>query len=183
MLEDGRVLVTGGKSWGSTALTSAELYDPVTGRWTSAGNMAEGHAGHVSLKLQGGKIFVVGGLTETAELYDPPTNTWSSAGRMAKYRIQPTATLLQDGKVLVVGGDNNAPYNTPLSVLAELFLPETKTWVIIGEIATTRRGATATMLLDGTVLVVGGNTPIEGATRIKADIPAATAELYSPLRK
>jgi len=71
--------------------------------------------------------------------------------------------------VLVVGGSGNF-------LTAELFSPSTGKWIATGSTSTPQGvGHTATLLLDGRVLVAGGNPG--------SDIdPLATAELYNPDR-
>jgi N-acetylneuraminic acid mutarotase len=42
-------------------LTSAELYDPGTNTWSSAGNMNASRAGAAAALLPGGEVLMVGG--------------------------------------------------------------------------------------------------------------------------
>jgi hypothetical protein len=51
LLQDGRVLVSGGidRTFANTA--SAELYDPATGVWTTTGSMHQARAGHTQTLL------------------------------------------------------------------------------------------------------------------------------------
>jgi Galactose oxidase, central domain len=69
------VLVTGGEN-GSSALSSAELYDPAMGTWTATGNLASARAFHSATLLPSGKVLAAGGTTDgitslsSAELYD-----------------------------------------------------------------------------------------------------------------
>ena len=106
LLEDGRVLVVGGQQTETPALATAEIYDPSSKAWSSAGVMAEAHGeGHTATLLKDGRVLVVGG-SSTVEVYDPSAGTWSSTGGMAKGRLWQTATLLGDGRVLVAGGQD-----------------------------------------------------------------------------
>lgn len=67
LLDDGRVLVAGGSSADalSTAVASAEIYDPATNSWTATSAMAMARARHGAVLLQGGTrdgwVFVAGG--------------------------------------------------------------------------------------------------------------------------
>lgn len=85
-------------------------------------------------------------------------------------RVLHTATLLQNGKVLVAGGvmSNRPP---ALTASAELFDPATGTWTATGPMRTPRKGHTATLLPNGSVLVTGGS---QGR-----GVPSS-AELYDP---
>src|SRR4029077_8383643 len=63
LLSDGRVLVAGGYDDTIThnPTTSAELYDPATGAWTSAGSLADARAYHTAALLPNGEVLVAGG--------------------------------------------------------------------------------------------------------------------------
>src|SRR5919197_2715656 len=61
LLEDGTVLVTGGKGPAGDVLATAEDYDPDVNAWTNAGPMAAGRMQHTLTALTGGRALVVGG--------------------------------------------------------------------------------------------------------------------------
>jgi N-acetylneuraminic acid mutarotase len=112
-LEDGKVLVVGGLigcRQGCETTNTAELYDPASGTWSSAGTLPDPLANHAAVRLQNGKVLVVGGYTRlnvllsTAHLYDPETGQWSPAGNLGSARQFHTAVVLANGKVLVAGG-------------------------------------------------------------------------------
>src|SRR5580704_3021286 len=105
VLTNGKVLVSGGVGTGNVILSSAELYDPTTGAWSSAGSLSVARAAHTATLLPGGKVLVAGGCaavtcaaTALSELYDPTSNTWSTTGSLNTVRYFHTAVLLKTGK-------------------------------------------------------------------------------------
>ncbi len=91
-----------------------------------------------------------------------------TTGAMGAGRISPTATLLNNGKVLVTGGGIGGVISDVTTLnTAELYDPATKTFASTGNMNAHRYGHTATLLQDGTVLVVGGSTIV-------------SAEIYNP---
>jgi hypothetical protein len=133
LLPDGRVLVAGGSKvpnmnssmMGDTP-NSAELYDPVTGTFSSTGSMFAGSASHTATLLKDGHVLIVRGgvndrpdLYDAAELYDPATGTFSQVGNLLQKADAVSATLLADGRVLLLGSDTWA--SGPPS--AELYNP------------------------------------------------------------
>ncbi len=183
LLLDGRVLVAGGENsdYIHFYLPFADIYDPVFGTWSPVDLMDYGRQGHRATRLAGGQVLVTGGFGEaggldSAELYDPTgTAIWSLQDSMTTDREEHTATLLLDGRVLVAG--SFAVGVDPASASAETYdfdsATGTGSWSLTASMSTGRFSHTATRLLDGRVLVAGGNPGGINQT------PLASAELFS----
>lgn len=194
LLLDGRVLVAGGTgpdAIGPESNVTAELYDPRTGTWSATGNMITNRFQHTATLLPNGTVLVAGGESAglralaSAELYDPSTGTWAATGNMTTVRARATATLLGDGRVLVAGGYGNAPSNNndhspEIVASAEIYDPSSGAWTPTGSMITPRRDHSATLLLDGTVLVAGGETNADVPNGLRGPRPQSTSELYDP---
>jgi N-acetylneuraminic acid mutarotase len=136
------------------------------GRVHPAGVLLTARTQHTATALPDGRVLIAGGRSERAtdalastELFDPASNTWKPGPAMGRSRAAHTATLLIDGRVLVVGGtapaaDGSSRFDSLAS--AEVFDPKRATWTPVGSLAEARNGHTATRLLDGQVLIVGG---------------------------
>jgi hypothetical protein len=184
LLPDGRVLVAGGtysegykdeadffsgRNPGSRDLTSAELYDPETGRWTLTGSLLDAPSAGSAYVLPDGRVLVVdeapwgSDLPSTAELYDPGSGTWSFSGRVLR-RQGGASAMLDDGTLLVMGGTDEVVTSSPdgdvvtYPVVATVrrFDPDAGTTVEVAPMPTGRTGAVAVRLADGRVLVAGG---------------------------
>ena len=188
LLANGEVLVAGGLGSGATPVSSAELYNPATGQWTATGSMSVARQDANTTALPDGDVLATAGVTgETgpfSELYRPATGQWSPAiGGVASLSCTPTqdcrsnstATLLGDGDVLVAGGYQGTASNPGSSASALLYNPAANTWATTGSMNTPRIYQTASLLQDGQVLMVGGET----FAKHKATI-LASAELYTP---
>lgn len=155
-LPNGKVLVVGGRSNGGWT-DRVELFDPSTGRWRDAGQLARARSGLTATVLRNGKVLLLGGSDGTAwplcELYEPLRSSWSQCKEMPSPRYVHTATLLQDGRVLVTGGLGSDGLPT---ATASLFDPAANTWSAAPSMHHTRSNHTATLLENGKVLVVGG---------------------------
>ena len=98
----------------------------------------------------------------------------TAVGPMTVARAAHSATALPDGRVLVAGGCTSSGCEDPEGGRrAEIYSPDTGSFVPAGEMSTSRVGHTATALSGGRVLLVGGYTG-EGTA------PLATTELYDP---
>jgi hypothetical protein len=161
LLDTGRVFIVGGIERNGVMQPTAELFDPVTRQFTSAGKPLVQHGwGVTATRLRDGKVLVAGGSTgcdapcfkASAELYNPATGTFALTGRMSVPRAEARALLLNTGDVLLVGGTAITESNPVLT--AELYQPSTGTFIPVG--ATHLSDATQIMLLDdGRALVVG----------------------------
>jgi hypothetical protein len=114
-----------------------------------------------------------------AELFIPGSETFFVVGELST-GLGATATLRNDRTVLVAGGINRVSLAT-----AELFAPESGGFVPTGSLITPRDGHTATLLLDGSVLITGGTSHMRvcfggrgGHVCSGTDTVLSTAELF-----
>lgn len=176
LLDDGRVLMAGGFSddWSMEVVARAELYDPATGLWTEVGGLSDPRAWHTANLLANGRVMVTGGESRhcpngdwcqehtvgTTEIYDPATQAWSAGPPLTVARSSHTSTLLADGSLLAVGGRLDvAPIPDARSIVlatTEVLAGSAPAWTAAPPLLEPRGGHTATLLGDGSVLVVGG---------------------------
>ncbi len=198
-IRDGRILLIGGTNDG--ALSSVEAFDPTSRAFSTLAPMHEARIGPraqwVKLVDPGGSspevksleyVFVTGGMgpssaLSSVEAYDPETNTWSIIKNMSVARAGHTATFIDtktesdagstiESFLLVVGGADDQQVHSS----ADLYDVPNDTWLAIGDpMAEARRDHTATLLRDGSVLIIGGQNDQNGFL--------ATAERYHCRRK
>jgi hypothetical protein len=174
-LEDGRVLVTGGRDPQNLAppsraavLFTGKGYEPLP-------DLAEPRAEHAAVRLPDGSVLVLGGSrsvvhetdpTATVERFDPAKGTFSPMPPMTRPRSEHTATLLADGDaVLVAGGDDSA----------ELFDVATQSFTALKVgLPEGMAGHAAVTLADGRVLLTGG---------VKSDGTSTAAVLFDPTKR
>lgn len=137
------------------------------GRVTAAPPLAQARAHHTATLLQDGRVLVVGGRGTDAlstlascELFDPKKGRWAACAPLAVARSHHAATLLEDGRVLVTGGTTHQVLDGSSRFVAlgsvEAYEPKKNAWTALAPMSDARNGHTATLLSDGTVLVVGG---------------------------
>jgi hypothetical protein len=178
-LKDGRVLIVGGGSGhypSQIVYRSAELFDPTSGKFSSAGQMSVGRHKHAAILLGSGKVLIVGGSDNrdwhgeytSAEIYDPASNKFTVTGAMntSRFKIPQAVALLPDGRVLVAGG---GPF-------AELYDETAGSFTKVpGSLGAARFFASATILPGGKALITGGYAESGGG------LPATPAAwLYQP---
>lgn len=125
LLPDGRVLVAGGsdeRDW-SGNLTSAEIYDPTTGKFGVVSSMRDSRfkLPEEAVALESGKLLIAGG-SKAVEVFDPSTGTFAVAsGEISGPWHFMTETRLGDGRVLLTGGYAN---NDQATAQTWLYKPE-----------------------------------------------------------
>jgi hypothetical protein len=165
------------------ASEQVQLFDPATGRLTTAGRtIAQRTTGAVLVPLPDGPVLIVGGDTAafpggtgdatlapaTAEAFDLATGASRPVGGVAA----PwgfAAARLANGNVLLAGGTVPvaAGEDSPALAAASVFDPSARRFADVGNMAIPRAGHRIVPLLDGGALVVGGAQD-------------ATAERYDP---
>ena len=160
----------------SLQIAPSQPDDVSPGVFILTGSMKDFHANHTTTVLQNSEVLVTGGTFESGrscELYNPTTGVWRSTGGLRKTRQDHTATLLPDGRVLVAGGKRLSDSEWMYRLNSELYDPVAGSWSYTGNLNTARSNHTATLLLNGKVLVAGGHTDEWGQLN--------SAELYDPL--
>jgi Tol biopolymer transport system component len=184
-LNDGRVLIS------KICDPVAELYDPAQGTFSVTGSMNATLARGTATLLGDGRVLFAGGagcgassdMLDTAQIYDPATGSFSVTGSMGATRADHAAALLADGRVLIAGGISTDATEGHAGIIlaatgcsclasAEVYDPAQGTFSATGSMDNARDDFTATLLLDGRVLVLGGGG--EGSA------PRRAAELYDP---
>jgi hypothetical protein len=159
LLADGRVLIIGGHSGrreNMRVYASAELFDPRTRRFETAGPLAIARHKHDALRLADGRVIVIGGADHTdrvhyatTEIYNQRTHAFEQGPSMLnrRYKIAGTSVLLPSGNVLVASG----------AQVAELL--DVGKWrfrEVPGRFPAAYRFAATAPLADGSVLISGG---------------------------
>jgi hypothetical protein len=175
LLPDGKVILV-------SCCNPVQLYDPASGTFslkTVTTLLQDLNFNFTMTLLTNGKVLLAGGFLGqgcdacfNAYLLDPATGTYSATGNMTARRDGHSATPLPDGTVLIAGGLQSES-SADFSATAELYDPATATFSRTGDMTTRRYGQTATLLLDGRVLIAGGD--LSAGT-------SASAELYTPTK-
>jgi hypothetical protein len=138
LLANGKVLIAGGDidnaDYSTTILSSVELYDTGSGKFTTATSLIVARAKHTATVLQDNTVLIAGGSGTTpasAELYHPDTGEFVPTGFLKTLRARHTATLLPTGQVLIAGGDATTESGAPLAS-AELYDPISGTFRDVG---------------------------------------------------
>ena len=159
LLPDGRVLIVGGATGqerGRSVLSSAEIYDPATGKFTKTAGMITNRYKHAAILLPDSTVLIVGGSNEhdwtgqynSAELFNPRRNSFSRVGDMSvkRFKLPNGVAMLQDGSVLVAGGGRTI----------EIYNRASHSFSTVGQFDEPRYYSTVTRLNDGNVLIAGG---------------------------
>ena len=163
LLPNGRVLIAGGVAAESIegsppAIVSAEVYNPATGTFSSAGTLPTPRIDANAAVLPSGDVLLTGGEPGSDVFALPATGSFTALSPMASARTPFVAASLANGKVLFVGGGTTS---------ASLYDPSSRVIAATGNLAAARGRATLTLLRSGEVLVAG-----DGA--------GAAAELFDP---
>ena len=114
---NGKIYAMGGNGWPQIPnhpgpfLSSIEVYDPKTNRWTEKTEMPAPKSGHTASVIDG-KIYVIGGgfrgngpymYLSTVEVYDPETDRWTQEPDMPVGKSGHEAAVI-NGNIYIFGG-------------------------------------------------------------------------------
>lgn len=164
-LADGRVLVVGGTHWfvrrPAAKLSSAEIYDPATGRFhETRAPMHFPRDRPTATLLPDGTVLIAGGQNdagepEQAEVFNPKTETFSLVpGKMVAPRMAHAAARLPGGTVLLAGG-----WSVPLSATTgsvERYDPLSQTFTALPALPEGAHDQALMVFPSGLVLIAGG---------------------------
>jgi len=158
LLNDGAVLLIGGRPRydNSSVLSSAEIYDSVSGEFRLTGSTNMARYKHAAVLLQDGNVLVLGGADQrdwtgkysSAEIYDVSTGKFGQIANLhnERFKLADAAVLLANGDVFVGGGNRQI----------EIFDAQSQHFVLAESIDDAYYFSVATLLQDGTVLITGG---------------------------
>ncbi|MEZ6007125.1 MAG: kelch repeat-containing protein [Planctomycetota bacterium] len=197
LLQDGRVLVTGGFTQNSAVTDVAEVFDPTQDRFFTLGSvLGRGRAAHAQVLLPDGRVLICGGRYETApgvfavtdetEIFDPAFLSFQPSGRLNTGRYDHAIVVLEDGRVLVSGGTNSSRLDLDD---AEVWNPATGEWsVFSGQMAARRAthamvpfGPNRFLVLGGSVALYGELLDINAGTFTATNVPAQEGQRFGPV--
>ena len=192
LLNDGRVLVSGGTGEYGESLSTIEIYDPA--KRTSVvvkppADIQKLPTNATVVLLADGRVLIAGGsyndLNSTSNvtlIFDPASGGFSNGPLMAKPRQGASAALLDDGRVLIVGGDYYQGYYGYANDNAELIDPSHP--LSQSTLLVSQDPVTPTLLSDGRVLVTGGGPYDSGAnciTPVVSEVFDPRTEKFTPV--
>ncbi|EYF00270.1 Kelch repeat-containing protein [Chondromyces apiculatus] len=173
LLPGGDVLLVGGDFDYGTG-KAVERYSAATGTWSIVGDTLQDHVSSThAFSLPGGQV-LVGSMEAPFEIYDPVSETSISLSPAGQFFSDTATTRLSDGDLLFVGGG--------MSTFdwgdTQRFDVATNTLQVVAFLSTPRRSHTATLLVDGRVLVVGG---LHSLSEVGPTEVLASVEIYDPV--
>jgi hypothetical protein len=178
VLWDGRVLLAGGMTNYVEYAATGDLFDPSTKQFRpSGGQLAVPRAWAPAVETATGALLVggsnAGGALRSTESYAPSILSFQVGPPMNEQRDFVAAVRLRTGAVLVVGGLSYTSSGAIYSQTAEILTQGATSFRFTNGAPLSRRaGHTATLLPDGRVFIVGGQSG--GAST------PVTAELFDP---
>ena len=179
LLEDGRVLLTGGyPGEGRPPLATAEVFEPAGSRFVGTDDMGTARADHTATLMPDGRVLLAGGFDKsgtplaTTEFYDPGSGAFTEGPSLGSPRASHLATRVGETVVLVGGTEDG-------SALASTEVLRGADWRPGPLLGTPRVKHGVVALDDRRVLVAGGATGTDSNERLAStevlDLEAGSA--------
>lgn len=162
----GRVYLIGGFGTVTNVPVADVLtYDPSARAWGNAAPLPAPRGGHAAVVLDG-RIHVLGGGNSVSTLadhsvYDPATDAWTERAPLSRSKGSPAAVAFE-GRLWCLGGRSGPSDFGDV----EIWDPATDTWS--DGPALEPRGSAGAVILDGAILVLGGES--QARRRCLADV-------------
>uniref|UniRef100_A0A915Q811 BTB domain-containing protein n=1 Tax=Setaria digitata TaxID=48799 RepID=A0A915Q811_9BILA len=151
----GLIFAVGGLTNAGDSLSTVEMYDPMTGKWTSAQPMNSIRS-RVGVAVMNRMLYAIGGFNghdrlRTVEVFDPDQNKWSEVSSLINKRSALGAAAVND-RLYVCGGYDG------ISSLAsvEVYNPCTNRWTLTTPMIK-QRSAAGIAVIDNYIYVIGGH--------------------------
>lgn len=172
LLDDGRVLIVGGRTGPAELASTVEVFDPEADSWEIlVDEIPDGLEPVQAIGMPDGTILVLGGFDSDIEdnpihdgtnawSLDPSTGNFERLASMNQRRDGFRSVLLSDGSVLAAGGyDPGAAGHDPVNS-AERYLPDLDEWRVVSPMEHSRQRHQMVALDENAqgaaALVVGG---------------------------
>lgn len=179
LLQDGRVLVTGGAEMFdltqilaslSSAHQDSEIYDPDTDTWMPGPDLVEPVIGHNATLMNDGRVLITAGtevptlfgipvpqFSDTCYRYDPGTNTFLATASLPAPFVYPGQLTLSTGDVIVAGGADGSfiTFNFTPRKSVYRYNAASNTWTTLAEL-NSERAFCQLFEIGGEVIVIGG---------------------------
>jgi hypothetical protein len=189
LLPDGRILINGGHQQADVGIPDTSIYDPATGAWTAAPNMAVSRWYPTTTLLGDGRALTLAGdniiqnrpgqlppfedasVNSLPEVFSPVTNTWTSlSASTLTSPLYPYMFVLSDGRVLDAGPD----------MTSRILNPTTWAWSTVG--TSTFDGMSAVMYRPNKIMKSGtwADPDFFGSKQYAAQPNTAVLDMSAP---
>lgn len=195
---EGKIYVIGaltGRFPAETPIPHVYIYDPATDRWSQGPEIpADRRRGAAGAVLHDGEIYLVGGVQNGhiggwvpwLDRWNPRTGAWTRLPDAPRPRDH-FQTAVLDGSLYAAGGrrtsrDGNVQSNLTIAEVDRFDL-RTGQWSTLpatGNLPTLRAG-TATVVLDGRLLVIGGESDTQLPAHAEVEALDPRSERWYPL--
>ena len=177
------IIVAGGRDDQGSRISSVEVLDLTSNRWSTANPLPGGRHSMKSVVV-GDMCYLMGGFDHTGnctkvvhrvnvrELTEKAVsvttgqaapNTSSLWQTVQDSPLSLSSPLVINGSLLAVGGRSDRPN---ISTSIHLYQPGTRRWVKVGDLSTARYHCTFSVLPNGEVLVAGGTDNLSYLSRV-----------------
>ncbi|MBC7578983.1 MAG: hypothetical protein H7312_16735 [Tardiphaga sp.] len=149
---------------GFGTVTTHQVYDPATNKWSSRAPIPGPGRDHVGIAVLSGRVHLFGGRSadvqdnlDRHDVYDPATDRWTSAAALPRQRSAGAYTVL-NGLILYAGGECK-PGGRPNTANAfdevTAYDPKSDTWIQLPPLPRARH-AFGAATVHGIAYFVGG---------------------------